>query len=87
MRRRVPLLPQATPLSGAPAAKGPSYGGRRMVLREAPHHPIRESMSKKGLPRAEGPVWHPRQKTVAVAGLGQVKARTLAPVHLSRPRM
>ena len=24
MRRRVPLLPQATPLSGAPAAKGPS---------------------------------------------------------------
>ena len=24
MRRRVPLLPQPTPLSGAPAAKGPS---------------------------------------------------------------
>ena len=27
MRRRVPLLPQATPLSGTPAAKGPSEAG------------------------------------------------------------
>ena len=66
MRRRVPLLPpQLTPLSGAPAAKGPSEGGRRMVSWEAPHHPSRETICTKGLPRAEGPVRHP---TVAVAG-------------------
>ena len=57
-----------------------------MVLREAPHHPIREIMSTKGLPRAEGPVRHPRRKTVAVAGWGRVKTGTLAPVHPSRPR-
>ena len=54
-----------------------------MVSWEAPHHPNRESVSTKGLPRAEGPVWHP---TVAVAGRGQVKARTLATVHPSRLR-
>ena len=65
MRRRIPLLPQPTPPSGAPAAKGPSWGGRRMVSWEAPDHPNRESVSTKGLPRAEGPVRHP---TVAVAG-------------------
>ena len=59
MRRRIPLLPQPTPPSGAPAANGP-----RMVSREAPHHPSRESISTKGLPRSEGPVRHP----VAVAG-------------------
>ena len=64
MRRRIPLLPQPTPPSGAPADKGPSQGGRRMVSREAPHHPSQESVSTKGLPRAEGPVRHP----VAVAG-------------------
>ena len=58
-----------------------------MVLWEAPHHPSRESKSTKGLLRAEGPVRHPKRKTVAVAGCGQVKARTLAPVHPSRPRM
>ena len=68
MQRRVPLLPQPTPLSGAPAAKGPSSGGRTMLSWEAPHHPGRETMSTKGLPRAEGPVRHPKQKTVAVAG-------------------
>ena len=39
-----------------------------------------------GLPRAEGLVRHPRRQTVAVAGWGQVKARTLAPVHTLRPR-
>ena len=48
MRRKTPLLPQPTPPSGAPAAKGPSYGGRRMVSWEAPHHPNRESVSRKG---------------------------------------
>ena len=64
MRRRTPLLPQPTPPSGAPAAKIPSWGGRRMSS-EAPHHPNRESVSTKGLPRAEGPVRHPK---VAVAG-------------------
>ena len=58
-----------------------------MVLREVPHHPIQETISTKGLPRAEGPVRHPRRKTVAVAGRGQGEARTLAPVHPSRPRM
>ena len=68
MRRRVPiLLPQQTPLSGAPAAKSPSWGGRRMVSWEAPHHPSREKISTKGLPRAEGPVRHPKRETVAVA--------------------
>ena len=36
-----------------------------MVLWEAPHHPSREMISTKKLPRAEGPVRHP---TVAVAG-------------------
>ena len=55
MRRRMPLLPHPTPPSGAPAAKGPSYSGRRMVSWEAPHHPCRESVSTKGLPLAEGP--------------------------------
>ena len=64
MRKRIPLLPQPTPHSGAPAAKGPSYGGRRMVSWEAPHHPSRESIYTKGLPRVEGPV----RQTVAVAG-------------------
>ena len=65
-RRRIPLLPpQLTPPSGAPAAKGPSQGGRRMVSWEAPHPPNRELVSTKGLPRAEGPVGHP---TVALAG-------------------
>ena len=54
-----------------------------MVSWEAPHHVSRESVSTKGLPRVEGPVRHP----FAVAGGGQVKARTLAPVHPSRPRM
>ena len=83
MRRRVPILPQLTPLSGAPAARGPSQAGRRMVSWEAPHHPSRGTKSTKGLPRAEGPVRHP----VAVAGWGQVEARTLAPVHPSRLRM
>ena len=69
MRKRVPLLlPQPTPLSGAPAAKIPSKGGRRMVSWEAPHHPSRETKSTKGLLRAEGPVHHPKQKTVTVAG-------------------
>ena len=65
MRRRIPLLPQPMPPSGAPAAKGPSWGGRKMVSWEAPHHLSRESVSTKGLPRAEGPVRHP---TVAMAG-------------------
>ena len=64
MPRRLLLPPQPTPPSGAPAAKGPSQGGRRMVSWEAPHHPSRESISTNGLPRAEGPVRHP----VAVAG-------------------
>ena len=54
-----------------------------MVTWEAPNHPSRESMSTKGLPRAEGPVRHP----VAEAGRGQVKAGTLAPIRPSRPRM
>ena len=43
-----------------------------MVLWESPHHPIREKLSTMGSPRAEGPVWRPRRKTVAVAGWGQV---------------
>ena len=55
-----------------------------MVSWEAPHHPNRESVSTKGLPRAEGPVRH---LTVALVGRGQVKARTIAPVHHSRPRI
>ena len=58
-----------------------------MVSWEAPHHPSRETISTKGLPRAEGLVQDPKRRTVAVAGRGQVKARTLAPVHPSRLRM
>ena len=64
MPRRPLLPPTPTPPSGAPAAKGPSWGGRRMVTWEAPNHPSREPISTRGLPRAEGPVRHP----VAEAG-------------------
>ena len=58
-----------TPVSGAPAAKGPSWGRRRTVWWSMPHNPCRKSSILSDVHPAEG--WEHLQRDKQGLWLGE----------------